>query len=355
MKKTTIHQIAKALGIDSSTVSRALNDSDRVKPKTKERVLIKAEELGYTRNILASNLRRNKSGTIGVVVPRISRYFFSSTIAGIEEVAYKSGYNVIICQSLEQLEREQKIIENLILNRVDGVLISVSMETEKGSHLMQCIDKGTPLVFFDRHVKGMKNTGKVLIDDVRGGFEATEHLIRKGCRKIAHFSGPQQLEIYKNRFKGYRLALQHYNLTYDKKLVFTSNLMESDGQDMAMRLLDDYEDVDGIFSANDVSAIGAMKYLKSEGRKIPGDIAIIGFSNEPISEVMEPALTTVDQFGKKIGQLACSLLLDEIRQKDRSIEDRTIILSPELIKRDSTKKQDNPVSLMAGVYNVPAD
>jgi LacI family transcriptional regulator len=341
VKKTTIHQIAKALGIDSSTVSRALNDSDRVKQKTKESVLQKAEELGYTRNILASNLRRNKSNTIGVVVPRISRYFFSSTIAGIEEVAYKSGYNVIICQSLEQLERERKIIENLILNRVDGVLISVSMETENGPHLAECMEKGTPLVFFDRHVQALENTGKVLIDDTLGGFEATEHLIRKGCRKIAHFSGPQQLEIYKNRLRGYKLALEKYNFPYQEDLIFTSRLMESDGREMARMILEGPEEVDGIFSANDVAAIGAMKYLKSAGKHIPGDIAIVGFSNEPTSEVIEPSLTTVDQSGERIGKLACSLLLNKISKKDTLVEDKTIILNPKLIERDSTKKLQN--------------
>src|SRR5680860_126925 len=187
MKKTTIHQIAKALGIDSSTVSRALNDSDRVTAKTKKGILDKAQELGYTQNMLASNLRRNRSNTIGVIVPRISRHFFSSTIAGIEEMAYKAGYNVIICQSLEEVDRERKIISNLMANRVDGILISVSMETQDHSHLTACFENGTPLVFFDRHVAGMKQTGKVLIDDVQGGFDATEHLILQGCKKIVHF------------------------------------------------------------------------------------------------------------------------------------------------------------------------
>lgn len=341
MKKTTIHQIAKALGIDSSTVSRALNDSDRVKQKTKERVIKKAKELGYTRNILASNLRRNKSNTIGVVVPRVSRYFFSSAIAGIEEAAYKSGYNVIICQSFEQRDREQKIIRNLIANRVDGILISVSMETEDGPHLLECVEKGTPLVFFDRHVRALKNTGRVLIDDTLGGFEATEHLIQKGCRKIVHFSGPQQLEIYKNRLQGYKLALRKYKYPYQEELVFTSRLMESDGRAMAQMLLENFAAVDGIFSANDVAAIGAIKYLKSRGKQIPEDMAIVGFSNEPISEIIEPSLTTVDQSGEKMGQLACGLLLEKIAHKDTLTAEKTIILNPRLIARDSTNRFRN--------------
>ena len=339
MKKATIHQIAEALGIDSSTVSRALNGSDRVKPKTKEKVLKKAAEMGYTRNMLASNLRRKRSYTIGVVVPRISRYFFSSTIAGIEEIAYKSGYNVIISQSLEELEREQKIVEHLILNRVDGILISVSMETEKGPHLTECVKKGIPLVFFDRHVHGLPNTGKVLIDDVKGGFDATEHLILKGCRKIAHFSGPQQLEIYKNRFEGYKMALQKYNLPFHEDLILTSRLMERNGREIARKLLETPHDVDGIFSANDVAAIGAMKYLKENGKRIPEDMAIVGFSNEPISDVMEPTLTTVDQSGEEIGKLACGLLLSEISHNGTLVEGKTIIVNPKLIERDSSKRE----------------
>ncbi|SDE32889.1 transcriptional regulator, LacI family [Pricia antarctica] len=339
MKKTTIHEIAKALNIDSSTVSRALNDSDRVKAKTKKRVMDKANELGYTRNMLASNLRRNRSNTIGVVVPRISRYFFSSTIAGIEEMAYQAGYNVIICQSLEEVDRERKIISNLMANRVDGILISVSMETQDHSHLTACVENGTPLVFFDRHVAGMKHTGKVLIDDVRGGFEATEHLIQKGCQKIVHLTAPLDVEIYKNRHEGYRQALEKYNLDYDKNLVLVSKLSKADGNRLAAKILKELDGVDGIFSANDLAAIGVMDYLKSTGVKIPEDIAIAGFSNEPTSAVIEPSLTTVDQSGEEIGRLACNLLLDYFENGNTLVNDRTIMVQPKLIVRDSTKRK----------------
>lgn len=338
MKKATIHEIAKALGLDGSTVSRALNDSDRVKPKTKKRVLDMANEMGYTPNKLASNLRRNKSNTIGVVVPRIERYFFSSTIAGIEETAYAAGYNVIICQSHEKLGRERKIIKNLMSNRVDGILISVTIETDQNDHLSECFDKGTPLVFFDRHVDGMKQTGKVILDDVRGGFEATEHLIQKGCKKIAHFTSPLQVEIYKNRHKGYRKALKKYGLPYDENLVFVSELLKEDGSRLAKKVIEEHEGVDGIFSANDFAAIGAVRYLKEIGKKIPGDMAISGFSNEPTTAVMEPSLTTVDQSGFEIGRLACNLLLDHISEGNRMVKNSTIMMSPKLIVRDSTNK-----------------
>ena len=338
MKKTTIHEIARALDIDSSTVSRALNDSALVKPATKDLVLKKAKEMGYKRNLLASNLRRNKSNTIGVIVPRISRHFFSSTIAGIEEAAYRDGFNVIICQSLEQLKREQRIVENLLQNRVDGILMSVSMETMEGDHLQQCAETGTPLVFFDRHVKGLPKTGKVLVDDFQGGFVATEHLILKGCKRIAHFSGPQNLEIYKNRLAGYLSAMEKYGLESNGNLVLSSTLMESEGHDLAVKLLESVGDVDGIFCANDLVAIGAMKGLKALGKIIPDDIAIVGFSNEPISEIIEPSLSTIDQSGEEIGRLACEMLLQNITNGNKTIKNKTVILSPKLIERESSNR-----------------
>lgn len=335
--KVTIHDIAKELNIDSSTVSRALSDNPRVTKKTKERILEKANEMGYQRNLLASSLRNNKTNTIGVIVPRISRHFFSSAIAGIEETAYEAGYNVIICQSLEQLNREQKIANTLLANRVDGVLISVSMETTDSDYLQIFKKNGTPLVFFDRHID-IPGNSNVVIDDFQGGFEATEHLILQGCQKIAHFSGPQELEIYKNRFKGYKSALEKHNIQLDNNLVIPSKLMEIDGIESAKKLLSQPISIDGIFSSNDTAAISALQYLKGEGIKIPEDIAIVGFSNEPISSVIEPSLTTIDQPGFEMGKIAANLLLAQINDKPDAIVAETIILKPVLIKRNSSNK-----------------
>ncbi len=335
-RKTTIHEIAKALEIDSSTVSRALNNSNRVTQKTKGKVLLKAKKLGYHRNLLASNLRKNKSNTIGVIVPRISRHFFSSAIAGIEEMAFAKGYNVIICQSLEGLEREKSIVDNLISNRVDGVLVSVSMETEDGGHLKHFEQNNIPLVFFDRHCEVLGNNSKVLIDDELAAYEATIHLINKGCKKIVHFSGPQTLEIYKNRLKGYKEALKSQGISFDRELVITSRLMEQDGYNSIEKILNDNEGVDGVFSANDMAAIGAIKYLKGIGKIIPDEIAIVGFSNEPMSEVIEPSLTTIDQSGYEIGKTACNLLFYNIANKDVKTKHQTVILKPILIERESS-------------------
>ena len=287
INKATIHDIARALNIDSSTVSRALNNSPRVAEKTKQKIIKKAEELGYQRNVLASNLRKSVTNTIGVVVPRISRHFFSSVIQGVEETAYQAGYNVLICQSLEQLEREKQIINTLVANRVDGVLISISMETTDYNHMQGLKNSGIPLVFFDRHCN-IPETNNVLIDDFKGGFEATQHLINRGCKNVIHFSGPQDLEIYKNRFRGYKAALKKNNLPFKPECVISSRLMEKDGVENVEKLLSENVDFDGVFSANDVAAIGAMKSLTSKGVKIPEDVAIVGFSNEPISTVITP-------------------------------------------------------------------
>lgn len=334
---TTIHDIAKALDIDASTVSRALNNSSRVKPNTMSKILAKANELGYQRNLLASNLRKNRTNTIGVIVPRITRHFFSSAIAGVEETAFEAGYNVIICQSLEQLEREQNIVATLQANRVDGVLISISMETTDYNHLLGLKKSHTPFMFFDRHCD-ISGNSNVLIDDYQGGFDATDHLISKGCRNIVHFSGPQELKIYLNRFKGYMDALGKHNIPFRQELVFKSRLMEADGIAGAKKLLSLPLKIDGIFSANDVAAISAMQYLKKKDVQIPEDIAIVGFSNEPISAVIEPSLTTIDQPGLEMGKIATKILLEQIRVKSEPTMPETIILKPTLIERDSTKK-----------------
>ena len=276
-KKITIHDIARILNIDSSTVSRALNDSPRVTKKTKDKIIATANELGYQRNQLASSLRKSKTNTIGVIVPRISRHFFASAIAGIEETAYKSGYKVIICQSLEQVDREREIVETLLAYSVDGLLISVSMETKNYDHLDHLKSSKTPHVFFDRHCN-IPNNSNVLIDDFQAGYDATQHLISNGYTSIAHFSGPLEMELYKNRFNGYLAALKKNKITFKKDLLIESRLMPEDGKRVIKKILSLPYKVDAVFSANDIAAIGAIKYLKSKGIKIPQDIAFAGFA-----------------------------------------------------------------------------
>lgn len=334
--KATIHDISKELGIDSSTVSRALNDSERVSPKTKAKILEKAAQLGYQRNRLASKLRTNKTNTIGVIVPRISRHFFASVIAGIEETAYDAGYDVIICQSLESLDREKKIMETMLSNRVDGVLISISMETTSMEHFLEYKNDGFPIIFFDRPFFTDKQTN-VIIDDVMASYEATEHLIKKGCKKIAHLSGPQTIELYRNRKKGYISALQNYGFEVNENLIMESRLMMEDGYRLTEEVLK-IPTIDGIFSANDMAAIGVIQYLKDKKIKIPEEIAVVGFSNEPISAVIEPSLTTMNQPDFEMGKVATTLLFEQIKSKSGSTAKQTKILTPKLIERNSSKR-----------------
>lgn len=336
--KPTIHDIAKALAVDSSTVSRALNNSSRVTKATKDKILAKASEMGYQPNLLASNLRKSVTNTIGVVVPRISRYFFSSAIQGVEETAYELGYNVIICQSLEQLEREVKIVGSLVANRVDGLLISISMETLDYNHLEILKKSNTPVIFFDRHCE-MPGYNNVITNDFKAGFDATQHLIAKGCKNIVHFSGPQELAIYKNRFEGYKAALKENAIVFNKDYVVYTRLMEQDGYDTIKKLIESNLKIDAIFSANDVAAIGAMKYLKKKGISIPDTIAIVGFSNEPISRIIEPGLSTMKQSGFEIGKIAAELLMKHIKEKNTDIEEQTILLDSNLIERNSSNKK----------------
>ncbi|PCH73444.1 MAG: LacI family transcriptional regulator [Flavobacteriaceae bacterium] len=331
----TIHDISRALGIDSSTVSRALNNSDRVSKKTKEKIVEKAAELGYQRNSLASKLRTNRTNTIGVIVPRISRHFFSSVISGIEETAFKAGFDVIICQSLESIDREKKLVETLLSNRVDGILISISMETTNLDHLDNYKKNGFPLIFFDRPCNVLENTN-VIIDDLKAGFDATAHLIERGCKNIVHFSGPQNLELYRNRKKGYTNALNAYGIPFSKSLVIESQLMQQDGIDAARQLLK-LPKVDAVFSANDTAAISAMQYLKTKNINIPKDIAFVGFSNEPISAIIEPSLSTINQPDFEMGKVASSLLFEQIKNKKYAAENQTKILKPYLIIRNSSK------------------
>lgn len=336
--KATIHDISKALNVNSSTVSRALNDSPLVSQKTKDKILEKAKELSYQRNFLASKLRSNKSFTIGVIVPRISRHFFSTVIAGIEETAFAAGYNVMICQSLESLDREKKLVDTLSSNRVDGILISISMETTEFEHFEEFQSHGSPLIFFDRPCKTNDYTN-VIIDDFQAGFDATEHLINNGYKNIAHFSGPQELELYQQRLGGYLAALEKHGIKIRQNYIIESYLMKEDGMDAAKRILE-LPKVDAIFSANDTAAISAMQYLKSKGIKIPEEIAFVGFSNEPVSAVIEPSLTTVSQSDFEMGRVATSLLVNQIeKRKDVNFNQTKILKSKLIIRKTSIKKK----------------
>ncbi|MGL1886156.1 MAG: LacI family transcriptional regulator [Reichenbachiella sp.] len=337
-KKVTIHDLARELEINSSTVSRALANSPRVKQKTRDRVQAKAREMGYFPNTLASNLRSKRTNTIGVIVPHISRFFLSSVIAGIEEVAFENNYRVFICQSQDSLEREQQLTQTLLSNQVDGVIMSISMETDRYDHLQSIKDQDVPIVFFDRKCNEI-DASNIAIDDYTSAFQATSHLIQYGCKNIAHFTGNEKISIYQDRLRGYRHALTNHSLPIDESLIYRSGLKPNDGKKMAEEMLKREILPDGLFSANDLAAISAMQVLQQRNINIPKDIAIIGFSNEPLGAYTNPPLSSVDQKPHEMGQQAAKTLIDQIQNQSKKHNDQTIKAS--LIIRDSSKRSIN--------------
>ncbi|MGF1635747.1 MAG: LacI family DNA-binding transcriptional regulator [Cyclobacteriaceae bacterium] len=336
-EQITIKDIAKKLNIAPSTVSRALKDHPDISSATKKAVADLAEQLDYQPNTVAQNLRKSKTFTIGVIVPEIVHYFFSSVISGIEDVAYSSGYHVMICQSNELLEREKMNANALMASRVDGLLVSISKETENANHFLSLQKRGIPIVQFDRCLPSL-NTSSVVVDDYEGALHATEHLIQKGCKRIAHLMAPSNLEISKERARGYQKALQNYQIEYDPELSVQGDSFKS-GYKAALKLLNSDKNPDAFFAVNDLAAIGAMKAIKSKGLRIPEDVAIVGFSDDPtITELMDPPLTSVLQPGFEMGMLATRMLLEAIDKKENA-KIRNEVLRTELMIRASSKRK----------------
>lgn len=332
----TIHDIARELKISASTVSRALNDNPRISLKTKEKIKAVADSLGYRPNTLASNLRNKKSNTIGIVVPLINRHFFSSVISGAEDVAFKAGYNVVISQSNDLADKEIKIVQSMFSNRVDGLIISIAMQTNTYEHLKIFKKKNIPLVFFDRVIPEIE-TDKIVVDDFAGGFRVTQHLIDQGYKRIAHLAGTQNLMTYFDRKNGYIEALRKKGIPYDESLVIVNSLTSEEGVTAVQQLMKLPSPPDAIFCGNDTTALSVMIYLRDKGVRIPQDFGIVGFSNEPFSKVVSPSISTIAQPGFKMGQKASELIIREIETKER--DPQTIILPTELIIRESSSKK----------------
>ena len=340
MPLVTLKQIAEQLGISITTVSKALNNYPDVSKKTKKLVKETASMLNYKPNSFAVNLRTKKSKTIGLIIPVIVHHFFSSVIKGILEQAEKKGYLVIILQSNESYELEKKQIDLLLSKRVAGVLISIANETANFNHLNSVIDQETPIVMFDKIAK-IVNCSKVIIDDRKAAYIATQHLIDIGCKRIAHFRGPLLPQNSIDRFLGYKKALIDNNIMYDSSLVYIcecGDMSFEEGKKNAKQLLKDHKNVDGIFINTDLVAIGAMTEFYKQGVKVPQDISIVGFSNWFMSSVISPSLTTINQPGFEMGKKAFKQLYKEIKasKKNLSIIPKTITLETSLIKREST-------------------
>lgn len=333
----TIHDIALELNVSASTVSRALNNNPRISKATRDKVQSKAIEMGYRPNVIASNLRSQKTNTIGVIVPRIDRHFFSTAISGIEDYAWANNLNIIFAQSHDLLDKEEACVYSLFNKRVDGLIISISMETVTDKHFKVLTDKNLPLVFFDRFYAGIE-CDRIVTDDFDSGYGVTRHLIEQGCRKIAHIAGPELLNIYANRKAGYETALKDYNLGYRKEYILMNNLTKKDGEISIKRLLSLPNPPDAIFCGNDTTALSVLNYCKEKNIKVPGDLALVGFSDEPFSAVSSPSISTVKQPGYQIGVEAAKCVVKRLNSPNEDIPFETIVLKSELIIRESSSR-----------------
>lgn len=334
--QVTIKDIARTLGISPSTVSRALKDHPDISPETKQLVQGFAKSVNYRPNALALGLRKSKTNTIGVIIPEIVHHFFSSVISGIDNVAYGQGYNVMICQTNENAQREVADVQALIDNRVDGILVSMSKNTVSFDHFQNIIDNGIPLVFFDRVCESIESH-RVIADDFQGARIAVRHLIEKGCRRILHLSASQHLLIGKNRKNGYVMALKESDIPYDENLVIKCDTRD-DILSNADKILSMASEIDGIFSVNDSTGIAAMQLLQRNGYKVPQDIAVIGFGDGPNASITCPTLSTVEQKGFEIGQEAMTMLAQQIEAGLVAVDFETRIFTPVLHPRESTDR-----------------
>jgi len=339
MKKghqVTMKEIAKKLGVSVSTVSRALKDSPELHPETKKRIVEMAKSMNYQYNLLAQSLRISKSKVLGVIVPELTSHFFSSNISGIQDTAYKRGYNIMICQSNESYEQEKANVRTLVSSQVDGLLISLSRETKNYDHLRELYDREIPFMMFDRVTEEIP-VSRVTVDDAHGAYLAVHHLLEQGCKKVAYFSGPEDLYISKKRKEGYLLALAEFGISESDSKIYVTDLTAEMNREMTLKMLDSEDRPDAVFAMIDPLAVDIMMVLKEKGIKIPNDIALAGFTNNPTSAVIEPSLTTVSQPGYEMGQIAANHLLDQL---DDLVPDepQSFILHTTLVPRNSSKK-----------------
>ena len=340
MKQATLKEIAEKLGISITTVSKALKDYSDVSLKTKTAVISLAKELNYSPNSFAVNLRTQESKTIGLIIPEIVHHFFSNIIKGIITEAELNGYLVIILQSNESLELEKKQVALLINKRVDGILISLSNDTNDDDHLKAILERKIPLVQFDK-ISKLINSSKVIINDQKAAMNATQHLIDAGFTKIAYIRGPINPQNSIDRFIGYKKALEKNDLPFNSRLVYTcEHVTFEEGVFFAEQILIDHPDVEAIFCTTDLVAVGVLSYFNEHNIKVPEQIALMGFSNWFMSQVLTPKLSTIDQPSHEMGKESFNLLLDQMncQRKGTPFTPKIIELETTVMVRESTLK-----------------
>jgi LacI family transcriptional regulator len=340
----TIKDIAKALGLSISTVSKALHGSHEISKETKAQVLAYASQYNYKPNPIAQSLKKGRSKSIGVIVCNIDNNFFSQAINGIESVARQKDYNVIITQSRESYDREVANSEHLSSRSVDGLIISLSAETRNVDHLVRLHQKGLPIVFFDRVTDAIA-THQVIADNYKGAYEATRHLLQQGFRRIAHITSSHSLSITSERLQGYRQALEDAGIQPDPryiKLCEHGGMIQEETRQALMQLLEMQDRPDAIFTASDRLSTTTLSLLRQMRIEIPGQIALVGYTNSISADIFNPSLTAVVQPALEMGQQITELLIQLIESKHPVTSFQKHVLATELKIRDSSIRQQNP-------------
>jgi LacI family transcriptional regulator len=337
-KEVTIYDIARKLKISPATVSRGLSDHPGISKKTKKKIVDMVEQLGYRSNHFARNLRQKQTKTIGVMVHELNSSFITSVLAGVEKVTTEAGYDLIIAHSSESRVKEAANAENLFQKRVDGLIASLSFDTKDLGHFQPFIDKGVPLIFFDRvEQDGTKTV--VVIDNQKCGYIATQHLVEQGCKRIAHVTSSLNRNVYALRYKGFRDALYDNAIPFEDDLLFVGDLSEGAGVEAAKKILAMKPLPDGIFCTNDFVAAVCMRTLKEAGLTIPDDIAVVGFNNDAVGKLVEPTLTTINYPGMDMGEIAARNLINHLKGISNLEQTNTIIVRSELVVRNSSQKK----------------
>lgn len=334
-KEITIYDIARKLNVSPTTVSRALNDNSLVNKTTRKKIQNTAAEMEFRLNTFASNLRKQKTRTIGVIMHELRSNFMTSVLSGIENVTNQAGYDLVIAHSSESYQKEMANVHNLFHRRVDGLIASLAFDTPNLDHYLPYRGKGIPVIFYDR-VDEQSDYPKVIINNFQCGFEATNHLIEQGCTRIVLLTASLARNVYSERHRGYMVALKEAQIPYKKEYVMIKDLSEQCAIDAANAVLKMKPLPDGAFITHDFSAAVFMQTLKKEGIRIPKDIAIVGFNNDAICELMEPQLSTINYSGNKIGEAAANYLVNHLEGIAPLTAINTIIIKSELIIRRSS-------------------
>ncbi len=336
MKHITIKDVARRLNVSISTVSRAFNNKYDIRKETRTKILQVAEEMGYRPNPIARKLIQQKTFNVGVVVPEFINSYFPEVIIGIQEILHKQGYQVLVMQSNECYTTELINIKTLEDNMVDGMIISLSQEIHNNDYYLNLLEKGYPVVFFNRVDEDIP-ASKVVFDDYKWAYFATEHLVKQGYKKIYHLSGYQHLNLSQNRIRGYRKALDKFSVPYTSEYIIETGFYMEEGQAIMKKLLEEGNIPEAVFATNDTVAIGAMKAIKKARLKIPKDIALVGFTESKMADIVDPPLTSVSQPTFEMGRKAAELLLRQI-SSDGFAAPETVVLNGRLNVRDSSRK-----------------